>query len=107
MSRDNPVVDIDGHILEPADLWQRYLEPRYRERAIRIEKDDAGLEVLLVDGKPFEILRGVLGSLGGINLRAEDALVPGRHSYEDGCPPGSNDAQERLAVMDEEEIDAN
>lgn len=27
----NPaVVDADGHILEPTDLWERYLEPQYR-----------------------------------------------------------------------------
>ena len=30
------VVDSDGHVLEPADMWERYLEPKYRERAIRI-----------------------------------------------------------------------
>src|SRR5262245_59373347 len=86
------VVDIDGHVLEPADLWLDYLEPRHRERAIRIEKDAAGLEVLLIDNKPFEILRGLLGSLGGIDLPGEEALVPGRYSYADGCPPGGYDA---------------
>ena len=105
MAGESRVVDIDGHILEPADLWRRYLEPEFRDRAIRIEKDAAGLEVLLVDGKPFDILRGVLGSLGGINLKAEDALVPGRHSYADGCPPGGADAAGRLVVMDDEQID--
>jgi len=25
--------DADGHILEAADLWEQYLEPRYQERA--------------------------------------------------------------------------
>ena len=25
-------VDADGHILEPVDLWERYLEPQYRDR---------------------------------------------------------------------------
>ena len=33
-------VDADGHILEPSDLWERYLEPQYRDRALRIAKDD-------------------------------------------------------------------
>ena len=23
------VIDCDGHILEPPDLWEKYLEPRY------------------------------------------------------------------------------
>lgn len=101
------IVDIDGHILEPADLWLNYLEPRFLDRAIRIEEDSAGFEVLLIDGKPFEMLRGVLGTLGGINLVAEEAMVPGRHSYADGCPRGGQDARARLAVMDEEQIDVS
>ena len=29
------VIDADGHILEPPDLWETYLEPKYRDRAIR------------------------------------------------------------------------
>jgi len=43
-------VDGDGHVLEPPDLWERYLEPRYRKRAARIRPDDAGLEFLEIDG---------------------------------------------------------
>ncbi len=35
-------VDGDGHVLETPDLWERYLEPKYRSRAIRIRKDDEG-----------------------------------------------------------------
>ena len=33
-------VDADGHVLEPASLWEDYLEERYRERALRIRTDD-------------------------------------------------------------------
>ena len=25
-------VDADGHVLEPPDLWERYLEARFRDR---------------------------------------------------------------------------
>ena len=37
-----PTVDADGHVLEPRDVWQRYLEPGLRDRAIRIERDADG-----------------------------------------------------------------
>ena len=57
-------VDVDGHVLEPRDTWQKYLEPKLRERAIRIEKDDQGVEVLLVEDMPHLALRGRLGALG-------------------------------------------
>ena len=28
-------VDADGHILEPPDLWEDYIDPKYRDRALR------------------------------------------------------------------------
>lgn len=41
------VVDADGHVLEPADTWVKYLEPSFRDRAIRIAHDADGYEVLV------------------------------------------------------------
>src|SRR5215510_2038299 len=105
-SSDNaPVVDADGHVLEPRDVWQRYLEPRLRERAIRIERDAEGIEVLLVDGHPHLALRGRLGALGGIGMDSADLMSVGQRSYEDGCPRGGYDPAARLQVMDQEQID--
>ena len=37
-------VDADGHILEPPDLWETYIEPKYRDRALRLVRDENGLE---------------------------------------------------------------
>ena len=45
-------VDADGHILEPPDLWETYIEPEYRDRALRIVLDDNGLEALEIGGQP-------------------------------------------------------
>ena len=33
MDRAYNVVDADGHVLEPLDLWDNYMEPRFRNRA--------------------------------------------------------------------------
>jgi len=98
-------VDADGHVLEPRDTWQRYLEPNLRDRAIRIERDADGVEVLLVDGRSHLGLRGRLGALGGIGMDSTDLMSVGQRSYEDGCPPGGYDPQARLRVMDDERID--
>ena len=98
-------VDADGHVLEPRDTWQKYIEPNLRDRAIRIEKDDEGVEVLLVEDRPHMALRGRLGALGGIGMDSEDLMTVGQRSYEDGCPPGGYDPSARLAVMDDEQID--
>jgi uncharacterized protein len=98
-------VDADGHVLEPRDVWQRYLEPGFRDRAIRIERDEHGVEVLLVDGRSHLGLRGRLGALGGIGMESADLMTVGQRSYEDGCPPGGFDPHARLRVMDDERID--
>ena len=45
-------IDVDGHILEPGGIWEEYIEPKYRDRALKILKDDKGLEYLSIDGKP-------------------------------------------------------
>ena len=46
------VIDADGHVLEPPDVWQRYVDPTYRGRAIRVRRGDDGRDVLEVDGRP-------------------------------------------------------
>lgn len=33
------VVDCDSHVMEPVDLWLTHLEPRFRDRAIRIRTE--------------------------------------------------------------------
>ena len=53
-------------MLEPPDLWERYLEPELRDRALRIRKDAQGLEYLEIDGRPSKLLRG--GFPAGLGL---------------------------------------
>ena len=95
-------VDADGHVMEPADLWLRYLEPEYRDRALQIKVDADGLESLYVEGKPMRMLHGTLGALGGIEATEtaeKQALqTPGARTYAQGCPPGGYDPHARLAA---------
>jgi predicted TIM-barrel fold metal-dependent hydrolase len=100
------VVDADGHVLEPADTWLRYIDPSYRDRAIRIGTDPEGYEVLLIDGRSLKTLRGQLGSLGGIEMDTERLLTRGQVTYAEGSPAGGYDPRARLAVMDAEGIDS-
>lgn len=99
-------VDADGHVLEPRDTWIEYIDPEFRDRAIRIKTDDAGKEMLLIDNKPLESLRGNLAALGGIELDPNDIFgAKNNLVYEDGCPAGGYDPAARLKVMDDEAID--
>ena len=74
MTTDELVIDCDGHILEPPDLWEKYIDPRYRDRAMRIRVGDDGFEYLEIDRKRAKMTRpGLLGSLGGMGKKVEDA----------------------------------
>ncbi|MCZ6889897.1 MAG: amidohydrolase family protein [Gammaproteobacteria bacterium] len=102
-----PIVDADGHVLEPADTWEKYIDPEFRDRAIRIAHDDENREIMLFDNKPMRSLRGNLGALGGIELEpGELGRLNEEYTYEMGSPPGGYDPAARIAVLDEEGIDA-
>lgn len=94
-------IDADGHILEPPDLWETYLEPEYRDRAIRIRTNDAGLEYLEFDGKPSKLMPpGFPGLLGGMG--AKDIIPSPERSYLNSAPFGSMNPKERVKRLDEE-----
>ncbi|MEW6296479.1 MAG: hypothetical protein AB1671_01895, partial [Thermodesulfobacteriota bacterium] len=117
------VIDCDGHILEPPDLWETYLEPRYRDRALRIRVGDDGYEYLEIAGKRAKLTRpGVLGTLGGMGKQVDEArrlrekamrgevrpeevraIRPGpEQTYLKGAAFGTMDMKERLQLLDRE-----
>src|SRR4051812_41113859 len=49
MNRAYNVIDADGHILEPLDLWDRYMDPKFRDGAPRLVKGEDGKDRLVVE----------------------------------------------------------
>jgi predicted TIM-barrel fold metal-dependent hydrolase len=101
-------VDADGHVLEPPDLWERYLEPSWRDRALRIRKDERGLEYLEIDGRPSKLVRngmpagvGSMDWIGGYRFERE----PTGCAYVDNAPFGAMDPKERLRRLDIEHLE--
>lgn len=98
-------IDADGHVLEPPDLWETYLEDKYRSRALRIQVDDDGYEYLEIDGKPSE--RSRRGSLGLLGAMGDEDMKPRPdRRYADNMPYGSCNAAERLDLLDQENLQA-
>src|SRR2546428_9850797 len=103
MTRAYNVVDADGHILEPLDLWDKYMDPEFRERRPRFVIDDNGKERLSVEGKLLGNPRGI-GSLGSVAAR-QGIVKPGTLKYPEGRK-GALDRQARIVDMDAAGIDA-
>src|SRR5438477_10954087 len=103
MARTYNVVDADGHILEPLDLWDRYIDPEFRERRPRFVIDDNGKERLSVEGKLLGNPRGI-GSLGSVGAR-QGIVKPGTLKYAEGRK-GGFDPHARIVDMDADGIDA-
>ncbi len=103
MKASGKVVDADGHVVEPMNMWQEYVEAPYRDLAPRVARDEEGYERIMIGGK-------LLGR-GPFSLGA--ALVPGglanpenrmRKSY-DQAQPGGWDPHMRVKDMDVDGID--
>jgi predicted TIM-barrel fold metal-dependent hydrolase len=100
-------VDADGHILEPPDLWETYIDPAFRDRALRFALDENGLEELEIAGQRSAMSRrgspSVLGAMGDPDLIAMQK-DPER-TYLRNAPYGSMHPGERVEVLDAEHID--
>ncbi len=95
------VVDADGHVCEPPELWERGLPARLRDRALRLRWNaSAGYDEAWVEDWCITD-RGLVG-LGNAGTSFAD-LGRGRR-YADGHR-GGFDPTARLAVLDAERID--
>src|SRR5260370_29150456 len=99
-------VDADGHILEEAGLWDRYIEAKYKDRAVRVRTDDKGLEYLEVAGRPSKVFSG--GRRGGLSAmgatRDDQRHTP--PTYGGFAPFGAMNAKERLKRIEDEGLAA-
>lgn len=98
------IIDADGHILEPADAWERYIDPAYRDRALRLRTHD-GREVMEINGKPsrFFDVRSLSG-LGGMGKDRQELETLMRQPYPGHPPFGAMDPKERVELLDREGI---
>jgi uncharacterized protein len=100
------VIDADGHINEPADLWERYIDPQYRDRAIHIGVDPGGSERLYVAGRPSRYFDAEILARGrGMGLGFEERAARAKLRYSDSIPFGGNDPKERLQLLNYEGLE--
>src|SRR5689334_7543288 len=103
------VIDADGHILEPPDLWENYIDPKFRETCPKVLVNENGGEILRIEGDDaIDLGRGKkplkLGGLGTFGARY-GGVNSFRVAYLEG-KRGGFDPHERIHDMDAEGIDA-
>ncbi|WDD90711.1 amidohydrolase (plasmid) [Burkholderia sp. FERM BP-3421] len=97
------VIDADGHVLEPVDLWERYIDSAYRGRAPKIIEDETGLQRVVVDGRLFPRHHYGLNGAGSAGAPVvPPAIKTKRYEFNKA---GGFDSRERLKDMDLEGID--
>jgi uncharacterized protein len=98
------VIDADGHILEPLDLWDKYIDPKFRDRAPRIVKGDNGKERLVIEEHAVGDNQRGIGRIGAVGAR-QGVVAADTMEYKDG-KPGGFDPHARIPDMDADGIDA-
>jgi uncharacterized protein len=104
MSRVYNVIDADGHILEPVDIWDNYIDPKFRDQAPRLViENESGKQKLDVGGQLLGSQQG-MGGIGGVGAR-QGEVNSAEMKYEEG-KAGGFDPHARIPDMDLDGIDA-
>jgi predicted TIM-barrel fold metal-dependent hydrolase len=89
-----PIISADDHALEPDDLFEGRVPARLRDRAPRVDYDEAGYPWWVIDGRPTPLL---LVNGGSGRTMSEWGTVPARFTeFRDGV----RDSTRRLHDMD-------
>jgi uncharacterized protein len=101
------IIDADGHITEPVDLWDRYIDPKYRDTCPKISILDDGAEHFRIDDKLWmsgKIVQKKPSIATACLFGARDGLVASDLHYFEG-EKGGFDPHARINWMDKEGFD--
>ena len=92
-------ISADSHVIEPGDLWLKYIDPQYRDRAPRLvhEKDH---DSYVCEGKTLL----PIASVSNAGVPNEKRTLQGR--FETNVPRGAWDPDARLKEMEVDGVQA-
>ena len=71
-------IDGDSHFIEPLDLFERYTDPAYRDRTVRVGVDSSGAVIgLRVDNRPMRMadLDDLMSACAGYGQKEEGRSI--------------------------------
>jgi uncharacterized protein len=112
MAQKLETIDSDGHVLEPGDMWEQYIEPKYRDRCIKLFQDKEGNDLLRIDEglilslTPSKDDYRSFGASGAIGSRDGSVKEAYKMKYADGMR-GGFDPLARIPDMDRDGVDVS
>jgi predicted TIM-barrel fold metal-dependent hydrolase len=104
MTRQYRLISADGHVVEPPDMWTKYLPQKFHDRAPKLVKDAKGGDAWeLVPGTPPMPL-GLVTNAGQYGKRYEDLEWYG--STYDSILKGAFEGKARVEEQDFDGVDA-
>ena len=103
MFRDMTIIDADTHLTEPHDLWTRHAPKGFEDRVPQVRLVD-GQASWVIDGS-INLGRAMASGVVGLDGKK----LPGTTAYTlpfEEIHRGAHDIEARLAMMDEQGIDA-
>ena len=98
--KQNGIIDCDGHLLEPHDLWERHMEGALRAKAPRLVRDRHGDIRIEMEGRLYPQVEGKGKGFPGLPEAWYQTDAKGKFRSEDIVRP-----QSRLKAMDTDGID--
>jgi predicted TIM-barrel fold metal-dependent hydrolase len=92
-------ISADSHVIEPGDLWLKYIDPKYQDRAPRLVRGETHDSYVCGD---MELLP--IGSVAAAGVPGEKIQRHGR--FETHVPRGGWDPHARLADMARDGVEA-
>src|SRR6266851_3179770 len=96
-----PIISADSHITEPPNTYIDYIDPKFRDRAPHMVRDDRKGDLFMIDGMKRPIPMGLIAAAG---KAAEELTLLGIKCEE--LHRGGGDPEARMADQDRDGVAA-
>ena len=100
---DYKLISSDSHVVEPPDLWQKRIDPKFRDRAPRLVREEDTDQWYADQDFKF----GAVGSIAQAGLRFEDPSKITAEGRVENIPVGGYDPHAHVKDMEQDGVAAN